>query len=77
MDTIIEALLGRFDRKTILHNGTLQIQIMNDERIMRYLRETRLYLESWNSFIGESEILNLRDDLVAKIDKALYLMTLN
>lgn len=35
MDTIVEALLGRLDRKTVLHNGTLQLQIMNDERIVR------------------------------------------
>lgn len=69
MDTVIETLLGHYGRDSILPDKVqIQVPKVSDEAIKTYIEQAKGTLRKWDSiFVGRTDILNLRDDLLGKL----------
>lgn len=78
VDTVIEALQGSRDSR-ISDSFTVKYRAINDTNAVSYLKEHKKWLVSDFPKLlkkDESDILNLRDELLAHINKLIYLFTL-
>ena len=79
IDTVIEALQGSRDFR-ISDSFTVQFKSLTDTNATGYLKEHKRWLISELLTLlakHESDILNLRDELLAAINRLLYLFTLD
>jgi hypothetical protein len=78
-DKFIEVYIGRYGRPKFSQD-TITIKKMTDEEFVLYLKKSVEFLE--NKIIiffkpKDTDLLNIRDELIAQINQALYLFTLN
>ena len=78
IDEFVEVLQGRRG-KNLEANGTIQILNANDKQLEDFLDATVTQLESLGALLSENEteLLNLRDEMLAGINKLRYLLTLS
>lgn len=76
-DKFVEVFIGRYKVKPIVSNITINQDFINDNNIKNLLKEARLELQNFNNLINDSELLNIRDELLAEVNKTLYLFRLN
>jgi hypothetical protein len=79
MDTFVEVYIGRYTRPKF--NGSLNIKIMeyNDKSMVTFLTDFVLYLEvELIKYLKKSdtELLNIRDEMISTLNQTLYLFTL-
>jgi len=78
MDNFIEVYQGRHGK--IFNKVEMKVEALNDVDIIKMLNETKkVLIEFLNSKLDkdeDSDLLNIRDDLVSQINKTLYLFTL-
>lgn len=77
-DQFMEAYMGRYGRPQI-DRGNIPLVPMNDQNIVDYYKLAVVQLEQ--GFGGlikstDTDLLNIRDELVADLNKTLYLFTL-
>ena len=77
-DKFIEVYIGRYGRPNFIQD-TIVVKRMSDTEFVSYLKKSVEFLE--NNIIkffkpSDSELLNIRDELIAQINQALYLFTL-
>jgi hypothetical protein len=87
VDKFIEVLTGRcvIDQgnnkyRILMPNKHIKLQNYTDDNGLQLIKNIKLYLESpeLNNVIGNStELGNIRDEMLASINKASYLFTLN
>ena len=79
-DKFVEIYIAKYNRpadfkKTI----TLTLPPLNDESVKKYLGEAIVYLESnlqKRLSPKDTDLFNIRDEIIAEINQALYLFTL-
>ena len=76
-DKFVEVFIGRYDVRPIINSINTDNKIINDVGIINLLKISRTYLEDLNNQIKDSELLNIRDELLAEINQTLYLFTFN
>jgi hypothetical protein len=76
-DKFVEVFIGKYKVKPILSNITINQDFINDSNIKDLLKEARYELQNFNNLINDSELLNIRDELLAEVNKTLYLFRLN
>ena len=84
IDEFVETYMGRYKRMYINDvpnmEMTLELENMNDDEMNTYLREVVLtyFSQDIRSLIGENDtdLANIRDEIVGKINQTLYLFTL-
>ena len=77
-DKFIEVYIGRYGRPNFTQD-TIVVKKMSDSEFVIYLKKSVEFLE--NNIVkffkpSDSELLNIRDELIAQINQALYLFTL-
>jgi len=75
-DKFVEVFIGRYKVRPMLSSINTDPNIINDERIVNLLTESRKFLEQFNDIIKDYELLTIRDDLLLEINQTLYLFTL-
>jgi DNA-binding ferritin-like protein len=80
IDKIVESYQGRYN-KLLLNNETNSIILenLNDEQIIEFLNIMRDFFEKdFKNYVNatNSNLFNLRDELLQNINKTLYLFTL-
>ena len=77
LDDFIETYIGRYGREIILKekDKNVKLHILSDKKMERELKKFSKYLESIN--IDDSDLLNIRDDMMGIVQKTLYLFTLH
>lgn len=78
-DKFMECYLGRYGRSAIKEEHLI-IKQMNDKEFSTYLVQVREYLQiTLPTMIAstDSDLFNIRDDIVATINQVLYLFSLN
>jgi len=75
-DKFVEVFIGRYRAKPMLNSISTNINIINDICIVHLLTESVDYLEKLNEYIKDSELLNIRDELLALINQTIYLFNL-
>jgi hypothetical protein len=82
IDKIVEIMQGKKNTRLVISssNDTIKLQNQNDEYITELLKEFKNYLILvFPKYLTpkDTDILNIRDDLLGNVNKTLYLFTLN
>lgn len=77
-DRFMETYQGKYG-KLSLNSSVVNVQTLNDSTATNYLQEVASVLESFEEkgFVGknDTELLNIRDELLGEINKTIYLFT--
>jgi hypothetical protein len=77
IDKFVEVFIGRYKIKPQVNKINLNSDYLTDTGIIKLFEQTRKYLENMTNKIPYSDLLNIRDELLAEVNKMLYLFTLN
>lgn len=77
VDKFVEVFIGRYKIKPQVYKINLNPEYLSDAGIINLFEQTKKYLESINVKIAHSELLNIKDEMLAEVNKMLYLFTLN
>lgn len=77
VDKFVEVFMGRYKIKPMVSKINLSQDYLTDSGVITLFEQTRKYLENISNKINSSELLNIRDEMLAEVNKMLYLFTLN
>lgn len=78
-DKFIEVYMGKYNRPLVSQENVIY-KYMNDKEFIEYLKKTILFLEKdLFKFISsnDTDLLNIRDEIVSDINQTMYLFTLD
>jgi hypothetical protein len=76
VDKFIEVFIGRHQLKPIVSQINLRPENLTDEGIKQYFIRAKEYLQELDKFLSDTDLLNIRDELLAEINQTLYLFEL-
>ncbi len=80
IDKFIEVYIGGYIRPTFTSTFSVKVKQLNDTDIIEVLNQYKEFLKhELPKYVKESDtdLLNIRDEMLAEINQALYLFTLN
>lgn len=77
MDDFIETYIGRYGRNIVTQekNKNIKLELLTDKQMEQELVSLSKYLESLH--VKDTDLLNIRDEMLATVKKTRYLFTLN
>lgn len=75
IDNFVEVYIGRNELKPIIGSIKLDQDYLNDDGMVNYFKMVRKYIESSNGKLGSTDLNNIKDEILAQINKTLYLFT--
>lgn len=79
IDEFMEVYMGKYGRVEFDGDGTIVLQNSNSLDLNGFVKENIEYLKSLSNDLNpsnDSDLLNIRDEMMAKINKLRYLLTL-
>lgn len=80
-DEFMETIMGKYGRPKLPISSKLTLKTLNDKTVIEYYKACIVYLETtFTSTLDttkDTDLLNLRDELLGKLKKTLYLFTLS
>ena len=80
IDDYVEVYMGQYGRpKMASRNNTIHIQNMNEKSMIKFLKECMYYLQGplvKKLKPTDTQLLNLRDEMLSELNKVMYLFTL-
>jgi hypothetical protein len=76
-DKFVEVFMGRYNLKPMVTSLNLKSEYLSDLGIVSLFEVTRRYLENMSNKITDSDLLNIRDELLSEVNVILYLFRLN
>ncbi len=76
IDRFAETYIGRYNVKPVVNSIKLDQDFISDDGIVRLYVQVKSYLENLNRFFTDPDLLAIRDDLLADVNKTLYLFRL-
>ena len=79
IDKFVEVYMGKRGRPKVGHNASLKIRDYHDKEAPKLLQEAISWLTHDLPKLlkkGDTDLLNIRDEIVADLNQALYLFTL-
>ena len=76
IDRFAETYIGRYNVKPIVSSIKIDQDFISDDGIARLYIQVRTYLENLNRMFTDPDLLTIRDDLLADVNKSLYLFQL-
>jgi hypothetical protein len=76
VDRFTEIYIGRYKVKPIVSNLKLEDNFINDDGIVQLFEQFREFLNDLNNYGLGSDLLNIRDEILADVNQALYLFRL-
>ena len=77
IDKFAEVFIGRYNVRPSVSSIRVDQTVLTDTDIIKLFEQAREYLYSHFEQIKDTELLNIRDEIVADINKTLYLFTLH
>jgi hypothetical protein len=77
VDKFMEVFIGRYQIKPMIHKLSIEDSFITDKGIESAYKQVRDVLSEMQKNIPDTDLLNIRDELVGEINKNLYLFTLN
>lgn len=79
LDRFVETYIGKYNIKPNIAQLTINSKWLTDDGIVECLKHTKDTLMQMDTLfkITDSELLNIKDELLEKVDKTLYLFTLH
>ena len=79
-DRFVEVYIGRYGRSPALGKDmTLDLPALNEKAVVQYLTEARTWLQDKLPKMlkpEDTDLINLRDEILAEVHQTLYLFTL-
>jgi DNA-binding ferritin-like protein len=75
-DKFMEVFIGRYKLKPMISKLELKDKYLSDDGIKDYFIKTKNNLQQLENIVSDSELLNIRDELLAEINQTLYLFEL-
>lgn len=79
-DSFVEVYIGRYGRDPLMNKElTLKLPAFTEKSIVTFLEESRVWLEKEIPKLikpKDTDLFNIRDEILAEINQALYLFTL-
>lgn len=76
IDKFTEVYIGKYKVKPLVENIKLDTSFLNDDNIIILFNQARDFLNDLNSYKLESDLLNIRDEILADVNQTLYLFNL-
>ena len=76
IDRFAETYIGRYNVKPVVSSIKIDQDFISDDGIARLYMQVRTYLENLNRMFTDPDLLAIRDDLLADVNKSLYLFQL-
>jgi hypothetical protein len=76
IDRFAETYIGRYNVKPVVNSIKIDQDFVTDDGIIRLYIQVRTYLENINRMFTDPDLLAIRDDLLADVNKSLYLFQL-
>jgi hypothetical protein len=75
----VEKYMGAYARPVLKSGSSIPIQNMSKSKYIKLLKQAQDYLRGdlEKVIAKNSELLNIRDEVLAELDQALYFATLN
>jgi len=81
IDEYVETYMGKYGRpKMTTRNNTVRVQNMNAKMMLKFIKACIAYLEGplvKKLKPSDTDLVNLRDEMMGDLDKVLYLFTLS
>jgi len=79
IDSFIEKYMGAFSRPVLKSGTSIPIQNMSKSKYIKLLKQAQDYLRGdlEKVIAKNTELLNIRDEMLAELDQSLYFATLN
>ena len=75
-DKFVEIFIGRYKVKPNIERVKIENIFTTDNGNVDLLNQSILFLEDLNTIIKDSDLLNIRDEMLGEINKTLYLYRL-
>ena len=76
LDKFVEVYIGRYTVKPVVKKLKLDESNLSDEGIVKLFITVREYLKTFDKKFTDTDLLNLRDELLANVNQTLYLFNL-
>jgi len=76
IDRFAEVYIGKYNVKPIISKLNFNSEFLSDDGIEMLFKQCREYLQNLERLITDTELLNIRDEILADINKTLYLFNL-
>jgi hypothetical protein len=76
LDKFVEVYIGRYGVKPAVKKLRLDESNLTDDGIVRLFIAVREYLKTFDKKFTDTDLLNLRDELLANVNQSLYLFNL-
>ena len=76
IDRFVEVFIGTYKIKPIINKIKIEDQYLSDNGIVELFELTKKFLISFDNMINDTSLLNIRDEMLAEVNKTLYLFTL-
>lgn len=79
-DKFIEVYMGRYSRPEFKSSFDITVRQLNDSNVVKVLQEYIKFLKHDVTLIlkeSDTDLLNIRDEILSEFNKTLYLFTLN
>ena len=79
IDSFVEKYMGAFSRPVMKSGSSIPIQNMTNTKYVKLLKQAQDYLRGdlEKVIAKNSELMNIRDEMIAELDQGLYFATLN
>ena len=77
IDKFIEVFIGRYKLKPLISSIKIESTYVDDNGIVILYEQAKKYLETFQIKFTDTDLLNIRDELLAEVNKNLYLFNLN
>ena len=82
LDKFIETMQGSENKKLVLNRKSVTFTVETDDSIVKVLDSFKIWLSEvlpthLNPRVSNTDLLNIRDDILGDVNKTLYLFTLN
>lgn len=76
IDKFAEVYIGKYNVKPNVNKLNFDHDFLSEDGIVLLFTQSRVYLENLESLITDTGLLNIRDEIIADINKTLYLFNL-
>jgi len=76
VDKFVEIFIGRYKVKPNIERVKIESAFTTDDGNEDLLNKSITFLEDMNNYIKDSDLLNIRDEMLGEINKTLYLYRL-
>ena len=80
VDSFVEVYMGRYSRPSMESKTYVPVQRLTDEEIVVRMKQFRNFLQKNVSNMlspSDTELLNIRDEMLSLVNKTMYLFSLN